>query len=85
MRRLALSSGPVSVQDVGRRAEIPSRDVGPGRRSFAARASAKSACWIAQAVAAVTPGVAAGMTDAVWTMEALLSYGVPRDFHARLD
>jgi hypothetical protein len=29
--------------------------------------------------------MAAGMTDAVWTMEALLSYGVPRDFHARLD
>jgi hypothetical protein len=29
--------------------------------------------------------MAAGMTDAVWTMEALLSYGVPHDFHARLD
>ena len=85
MRRLALSSGDGVLQDVCRRAEIPSRDVGPGRRSCASRASAKSACWIAQAVAAVTPGMAAGMTDAVWTMEARLSSGVPRDFHARLD
>jgi hypothetical protein len=29
--------------------------------------------------------MAAGMTDAVWTMQALLHYGVPRDLHARLD
>jgi hypothetical protein len=36
-------------------------------------------------VAAGTPGLAAGMTDAVWTMQALLHYGVPRDWHARLD
>ncbi len=36
-------------------------------------------------MAAVTPGMAAGMTDAVWTMQALLNYGVPRDLHARLD
>ena len=85
MRRLALSSGPVSLQDVGRRAEIPSRDVGPGRRSFAARASAKSACWIAQAGAVVTPGMAAGLTDAVWTMAERLSSCVPHDLHAQLD
>jgi|SoiMetStandDraft_2_1073263.scaffolds.fasta_scaffold87987_2 hypothetical protein len=77
--------GPVSLQDVRRRAEIPARDVGPSRRSFAARASAKSACWLAQAVAAVTPGMAAGMTDAVWTLAALLSSCVPRDLHAQLD
>ena len=85
MRRLALSSGDGVLQYVRRRAERPSRDVGPGSRSCASRASAKSACWIAPAVAAVTPGMAAGMTDAVWTMEALLRYGVPRDVHARLD
>jgi hypothetical protein len=36
-------------------------------------------------MAAGTPGMAAGMTDAVWTMQALLNYGVPRDLHARLD
>jgi len=29
--------------------------------------------------------MAAGMTDAVRTMEALLRYGVPHDVHARLD
>jgi len=29
--------------------------------------------------------MAAGMTDAVWIMETLLRYGVPHDFHARLD
>jgi hypothetical protein len=29
--------------------------------------------------------MAAGMTDAVWTMQALPNYGVPRDLHARLD
>ena len=57
--------GPMSLQDVRRRAEIPARDVGPGRREFAARASAKSAWWIAQAVAAVTPGMAAGTMEAV--------------------
>jgi len=85
VRRLALVSGDGVLQYVCRRVAIPSRDVGPGRRSCASRASAKSACWIAQAVAAVTPGLAAGMTDAVWTMEARLRYGVPRDFHARLD
>ena len=33
----------------------------------------------------VTPAIAAGMTDSVWTMEALLRYRVPRDFYARLD
>ena len=33
----------------------------------------------------VTPAMAAGMMDSVWTMEALLRYRVPRDFHARLD
>jgi len=27
----------------------------------------------------------AGMTDEAWIMEALLSDGVPRDFHAQLD
>ena len=48
-------------------------------------AAAKSGCWIAQEVAAVTPGMAAGMMDSVGTMEALLRYHVPRDFHARLD
>jgi hypothetical protein len=26
-----------------------------------------------------------GMTDAAWTMEVLLSYRMPRDFHAQLD
>ncbi len=85
VRRLALSSGDGVLQYVCRRAEIPSRDIGPGRRQFASRVSVKSDCWIAQAVATVTPGMAAGMTDAVWTMEALLRYGVPRDFHTRLD
>jgi hypothetical protein len=49
-------------------------------------ASAKSGCWIAQEVAArVPPAMAAGMTDSVWTMEALLRSRVPRDLHARLD
>jgi hypothetical protein len=85
VRRLALSSGAGVLQYVYRRAEIPSHAVGLGRRSFAVRASEKSECWIAQAVAAGTPGLAAGMTDAVWTMQALLHYGVPRDWHARLD
>jgi hypothetical protein len=56
-----------------------------GGREFASRASAKSECWIAHAVAAVPPGMAAGMTDTVWIMEARLRYGVPRNFHARLD
>jgi outer membrane receptor for monomeric catechols len=27
----------------------------------------------------------AGMMDAAWTMDVLLSYRVPRDFHAQLD
>ena len=31
------------------------------------------------------PTVPAGMTDAAWTIEALLNYRVPRDFHAQLD
>jgi hypothetical protein len=29
--------------------------------------------------------MATGMMDHVWTMEELLSYRVPPDFHARLD
>jgi hypothetical protein len=33
----------------------------------------------------VTPAMAAGLTDHVWTMEELLSYRVPPDFRARLD
>jgi len=33
----------------------------------------------------VIPAMAAGMTDYVWTMEALLRYRVPRDFPAQLD
>jgi hypothetical protein len=33
----------------------------------------------------VTPAMAAGLTDHVWTMEALLSYRVPPDFRNRLD
>ena len=85
MRRLALSSGAGILPDVCRRAEIPSRDVGAGRRSFAASASAKSECGIAHTVAAVTPAMAAGMTDAVWTREALLSYCGSCDFHAQLN
>jgi IS1 family transposase/transposase-like protein len=35
--------------------------------------------------ALVTPAMAAGLTDHVWTMEELLSYRVPPDFRARLD
>jgi len=34
---------------------------------------------------AVTPAMAAGMTDHIWTMEELLSYRVPPDFRDRLD
>ena len=34
---------------------------------------------------AVTPAMAAGLTDHVWTMEELLSYRVPPDFRDRLD
>jgi hypothetical protein len=85
VRRLARSSGDGVLQSVGRRAERPSREVGSGRRACASRASAKAEGGIAQAVAAVTPGRAAGMTDAGWTMAARLRYGVPRDCHARLD
>jgi hypothetical protein len=85
VRRLALLSGNGVLQYVCRRAEIPSRDVGPGRKSFASGASAKSECWSAPAVAAVTPGMAAGMTEAVWTIEALRRYGLPGALHARLD
>jgi hypothetical protein len=33
----------------------------------------------------VTPAMAAGLTDHVWTMEELLSYRVPPDFRNRLD
>ena len=33
----------------------------------------------------VTPAMAAGLTDHVWTMEELLSYRVPPDFRDRLD
>ncbi len=33
---------------------------------------------------AVTPAMAAGLTDHMWTMEALLSYRVPPDFRDRL-
>jgi len=33
----------------------------------------------------ITPAMAAGLTDHVWTMEELLSYRVPPDFHDRLD
>ena len=49
------------------------------------RASATSESGSAQAAPAVTPGMVAGMTDAVWTMEVLLSYGVPRALHTWLD
>ena len=31
------------------------------------------------------PTMPAGMMDEAWTMEAPLSYHVPRDFHAQLD
>jgi IS1 family transposase/transposase-like protein len=34
---------------------------------------------------AVTPAMAAGLTDHAWTMEELLSYRVPPDFRDRLD
>jgi hypothetical protein len=34
---------------------------------------------------AVTPAIAAGLTDHMWTMEELLSYRVPPDFRDRLD
>jgi hypothetical protein len=34
---------------------------------------------------AVTPAMAAGLTDHMWTMEELLSYRVPSDFRDRLD
>ena len=77
--------GTVSLRYMYRRAEIPSHDVSPGRRSCVSRASATSERWIAQAVAAVMPGMVAGMTDAVCTMAELLSYGVPWDVHVRLD
>ena len=33
----------------------------------------------------VTPAMAAGLTDHVWTMEELLSYRVPPDFRDRLE
>src|SRR5262245_25054588 len=33
----------------------------------------------------ITPAMAAGLTDHVWTMEELLSYRVPPDFRDRLD
>src|SRR5262245_15871952 len=33
----------------------------------------------------ITPAMAAGLTDGVWTMEELLSYRVPPDFRDRLD
>jgi hypothetical protein len=33
----------------------------------------------------VTPAMAAGITDHVWTMEELLSYRVPPDFRDQLD
>jgi hypothetical protein len=33
----------------------------------------------------VTPAMAAGLTDHLWTMEELLSYRVPPDFRHRLD
>ena len=33
----------------------------------------------------ITPAMAAGLTDHIWTMEELLSYRVPPDFRNRLD
>ena len=33
----------------------------------------------------ITPAMAAGITDHVWTMEELLSYRVPPDFRDQLD
>jgi hypothetical protein len=33
----------------------------------------------------ITPAMAAGLTDHIWTMEELLSYRVPPDFRDRLD
>ena len=33
----------------------------------------------------ITPAMAAGLTDHVWTMEELLSYRVPLAFRDRLD
>jgi len=85
MRRVVLSSGDGVLRYVCRSVEIPSHDVGPGRRACASRASVKSERWMAQAVAAVLPGMAAGVTDAVCTVEELLSYCVPRDWLARLE
>ena len=41
--------------------------------------------WPAKGRQPITPAMAAGITDHVWTMEELLSYRVPPDFRDQLD
>jgi len=74
MRPPPLSSGGGVLRCVRRTAEIPSRDAGPDSRSFGSRSlSAVRVLDRPNRNYPVTPSMAAGMMDSVWTMEALLA------------
>ena len=74
MRHPPLSSGGGVLRCVRRTAEIPSRDAGPDSRSFGSRSlSAVRGLDRPNRNYPVTPSMAAGMMDSVWTMEALLA------------
>ena len=74
MRHPPLSSGGGVLRCVRRTAEIPSRDAGPDSRSFGSRSlSAVRVLDRPSRSYPVTPSMAAGMMDSVWTMEALLA------------
>jgi len=79
--RIALWNAPSAPVVRGRRpavraskSEIPSRDAGPGSRECDSRSlSAVRALDRPSSGSPVTPAMAAGMMDSVWTMEALLA------------
>ena len=79
--RMALWNAPCGPLVRGRcpavrasKSEMPSRDAGPGSREFDSRSlSAVRAVDRPSSGSPVTPALAAGLLDSVWTMEALLS------------
>jgi hypothetical protein len=82
VRRLALSSEAGVLQYLGVELKYPHAMSALVEGHSLPEPQRSQSAGAAQAVAAVTPGMAAGMTNAVWTMKVLLSYCVPRHFVA---
>src|SRR2546425_6803956 len=74
MRHPPLSSGDGVRRCVRRKAEIPSRDAGSGSRSFDSRGlSVVRVLDRPSSGSPVTPAMAVGRMDSVWTLAALLA------------